>query len=46
MKTISLKVEIKVPDDFVLDDVEWLLEGAMDPYERYITIESVSKIEA
>lgn len=45
MKTINLKVEIKVPDDFVLDDEEWLLEDAMDPYERSITIESVSKIE-
>lgn len=45
MKIITLKVEIKVPDDCVLDDGEWLLEDAMDPYERSITIESVSKIE-
>ena len=45
MKIITLKVEIKVPDDYVLDDGEWLLEDATDPYERSITIESVSKIE-
>ncbi|MBO7451721.1 MAG: hypothetical protein J6U54_15365 [Clostridiales bacterium] len=45
MKTITLKVKVKVPDDYVLDDEEWLLEDAMDPYERNITIESVSKIE-
>ena len=45
MKTITLKVEIKVPDDYVMDDEGWLLEDAMDPYERNITIDSVSKIE-
>ena len=45
MKTIILKVEIEVPDDYVLDDEEWLLEDAMDCHERDITIESVSKIE-
>ena len=45
MKTITLKVKINVPDDYVLDDEEWLLEDAMDPHERNITIESVSKIE-
>lgn len=45
MKTITLKVEIEVPDDYELIDGEWLLDDAVDPYERDITIKSVSKIE-
>lgn len=45
MKTIVLKVEIKVPNDYVMDDEEWLLEDAINPREKDITIESVSKIE-
>jgi len=45
MKTIILKVKIKVPDDYVLDDEVWLLEDAMVSHEKDITIESVSKIE-
>jgi len=45
MKTITLKVKIKVPDDYVLDDEVWLLEDAMVSHEKDITIESVSKIE-
>lgn len=27
MKKIVLKVTVKVPDDYVLDDPEWLLEN-------------------
>jgi hypothetical protein len=45
MKTITLKVKIKVSDDYVLDDEVWLLEDAMVSHEKDITIESVSKIE-
>lgn len=45
MKTITLKVEIEVPDDYVLDDEEWLLEDAMDPYDRTVKVVSISKAE-
>lgn len=27
MKKIVLKVTVKVPDDYVLDDLDWLLEN-------------------
>ena len=45
MKTITLKVEIEVPDDYVLDDEEWLLENAIDPYDRTVKVVSISKAE-
>ena len=35
MKTITLKVEIEVEDDYILDNPDWLLEDAVarDEYE-------------
>ena len=35
MKTITLKVEIKVEDDYILDEEHWLLEDAIlqDKYD-------------
>jgi hypothetical protein len=45
MKIITLKVEIEVSDDYVLNNGEWLLYDAADPYEEDVTIKSVSKIE-
>lgn len=35
MKTITLKVEIQVPDDYELDDSDWLLEDAIDGEFEY-----------
>lgn len=35
MKTINLKVEIIVPDDYVLDDSDWLLEDAINGEYEY-----------
>ena len=44
MKTITLKVEIEVPDNYVMDDEEWLLEDAMYDNDRNVSIVSVSKM--
>lgn len=37
MKTIKLKVEIEVPDDYVLDDGDWLLQDAVSDRFNYST---------
>lgn len=37
MKTINLKVEITVPDDYILDDIDWLLEDAVNGEFEYLT---------
>ena len=37
MKTITLKVEIEVEDDYILDNSDWLLQDAIaqDEYEYH-----------
>lgn len=37
MKTINLNVKIKVPDDYILDDSDWLLEDAVSGEFEYST---------
>jgi len=44
MKIIKLKVTIQVPDDYTVDEPEWLLSDAVDYHKPEIEIESVTKI--
>lgn len=44
MKIITLKIEIEVPDDYQLDDPNWLLDDVYDPYFTDINIKDVSKM--
>ena len=45
MKTVVLKVEIEVPDNYIVDDPYWTLETALEPCDGSIILKSVSKIE-
>lgn len=40
MKTITLKVEIEVNDNYVLDEEQWLLEDAVlrDEYDYSVSL--------
>ena len=40
MKTITLKVEIEVEDDYVLNEEDWLLEDAIlqDKYDYDVSL--------
>ena len=40
MKTITLKVEIEVNDDYILDNEYWLLQNAVDQdeYKYYASL--------
>jgi hypothetical protein len=44
MKTIKLKVTVQVPDNYEIDEPEWLLSDAVDYRKPEIEIESVIKI--
>ena len=35
MKIVSLKVDIEVPDDLVIDDIDWLLQDAIGGFYDY-----------
>ena len=40
MKTVTLKVEIKVADNYILNDPDWLLQDAVaqDEYDYYASL--------
>lgn len=42
-KTIILKVEIEVPEDYNVNEPEWTLNEAVDLYNHKVNITSVTK---
>ena len=41
MKTIKLQVTIEVPDDYVVDEPEWILEDAVNSYRDVNIINAI-----